>query len=220
MTKQKIDSFIVLSNGGKLHLLPISEVELQDIIENTKKEFGDKLNVPTYKTEIGEDFEWDADSLEKDGTEKDKEKWDKYQEHKKVFTELQEERSMFYVLTEGVKAYETAKGKMVDLVIDEVDFELELPEGWIKKRERQGYKLSDDIIQNKFDFVNSLLRTIAEKRNVITRCVSLGLKGIVKEGDLIKYEATFQRAMEQVSDQISANIDTIIEKSTRVSSGE
>jgi hypothetical protein len=213
--KSSIQDFVVFPNGAKLYLLPISEADVQGIALKVRAEFEaqDKpINPPTYTTEANELFEWDAESIEKDGSEEDKQKWLDYQLAINEFNQAQEYRTMFFVLTESPYKFVSSRGNEIDLTIDEIEGQWQPPEFWLKNQVKSGYILPTDPYQCKYDFLNSIIKGVELKREIITKAIALNLRGIVSDEGIAKYEATFRRAMAVSAKETEQKITIALEK--------
>lgn len=209
-----MNDYFDLPDGSQLYLVPISEADLQGIILSVRREFeaaGRPVDPPTYLTAAEETFEWDKESVERDGSEEDKAI---FSDHEKVLQEInneQESRAVYYILTEGTSKLVTPNGGEIGLVIDVLTGDWQPPVAWLKHKQRTGYVLPDDGYDCKFDFLRSVVKGISPIRAITARCVALGLRGAVDEEGIAKFEATFRRAMAQAGRQAAARFDAALE---------
>lgn len=212
--KSQLNDCIELASG-KLYLLPIGEADIQGIIINLRNELvgkGYQLDAPTYKTELDEVFAWDAESVEKDGTEVDKEQWAKHESDLREFNVEQEYRVMYYVLTESPYKFVTKNGNEIDLTIDELEPDFNPPESWLKKQSRLGNIVSDDPYDKKYQFLRYLVKGVEAQREVIVKAIALNMRGAVSDEGVLKYEALFRSQMEKAGQATEERLDAIIER--------
>lgn len=213
--KSQLNDYVELQNGSKLYLLPINEADIQGIIINLRNEFieqGLPLDAPTYTTEVEEVFAWDAESVEKDGSDEDKQKWAEHEATLREFNTQQEYRVMYYVFTESPYKLVTSKGNEIDLSIDELEPDFNPPDAWIKKQANLGYALPDNPYDRKYDFLRYLVKGVEAQREIIVHAIALNLKGAVSDEGVLKYEAMFRGQMEKAGQETEARLDAIIER--------
>jgi hypothetical protein len=202
--KQKYESFVELPNGGKLHLLPISQSTIENISKDVKRSFekeGRQVDTPTYTTSAGETIAWNKESVEKDGTDEDKQSWEEYEKTESDLTLAQEQATSEYVFLYGTRSYELPTGGVVDLIVDEITGEWTPPAGWLSMKRRSGYVLPDDGYQAKMDYLNHLISSVSIIRDIITRCLMLSMKNAVPEEFLLEAEDKFRSAMVRAAEE-------------------
>ena len=219
MTKKEatttIDDFVTLRNGGRLYLLPLQEADIQQIALTVQWEFearDELIQPPTYTTEAEEEFVWDAESIEMDGTPEQKEEFAQHTLAVQRMLAAQEARAIYYVLTEGTSRYISPGGKEVILEIDPIDDTWAAPATWLKRQQRQGYKVPEDVYQLKYDFVAALIRDVPTRRVITVRCLSLALKGAISDEGVARYEATFRSAMDAASQEIETSVSKSLDR--------
>lgn len=214
MTKKtELLDYVVLMNGSKLHLLPITQLDLQIKTAEAEKEFEPlKVEQPSYWTvepdadgKGGERVFWTKKDVEKDGSPEEKAAWKTYELNQAQQNTFVEELVFKFILAEGTSKLTTGQGNELDLVIDPVTFEWTPPEAW---RKRLNGNAPDDPYEMKFLYLAPMVKDTETRRKIVSRCTLLAMKGVVMEEDLAKYDAIFQRAMAEVG----RGFDQIIEE--------
>lgn len=215
MTKKtELLDYVLLMNGSKLHLLPITQLDLQVKTAEAEKEFEpQKLEQPSYWTvepdadgKGGERVFWTKKDVEKDGTDEEKAAWKAYELNQAQQNTFIEELVFKFILAEGTSKLTTGQGNELDLVIDPVTFEWTPPEAW---RKRLNGNAPDDPYEMKFLYLAPMVKDTETRRKIVSRCTLLAMKGVVMEEDLAKYDAIFQRAMAEAGRGFDALIEEL-----------
>ena len=195
----KIDDWLELPrNGGKLYLLPVRQEDHAGLAARITKQFENSTEYveqpyyiatePNQKTgEPGEKVLWDARSLEKRGTDEDKEWMKNYLRSQQVLGKKIEDASMFMIAVDGTYCYETPKGSKIDLIIDDMEPEFNPPKGWIMKQERMGVELPDNPYDLKYMFVSNLIPDVITSREIVLRCMELSLEGTLTDEAVARF---------------------------------
>lgn len=208
--QQELLDYATLMNGARLYLLPLTQIDLQTRRAEALKEFTE-LEQPWYWSDPpdeqgrgGEKTYWDKASVLKDGTDEEKETWASYERNQAEKSNFIEEQVFKYILTDGTAKLVTAQGNEVDLIIDPVTFSWKPPEAWLK---RQNGTLPTDPAELKYLFLAPMVRDAKTARQIVSRCNLLAMRGLVTEEDLEKYDAIFQRAMEEAARTAGAHVE-------------
>lgn len=208
--RQELLDYVILMNGARLYLLPLTQIDLQDRRAVALKEFTE-LEQPWYwsvepdeKGRGGERALWTRADVEKDGTDEEKAAWKAYERNQMEKDNFIEDQVFKYILTDGTSRLVTSQGNEVDLIIDPVTFSWQPPEGWLK---RQNDTLPSDPAELKYLFLAPMVKDAKTARQIVSRCNLLAMRGLVTEEDLKKYDAIFQRAMEAAARAGGAHVE-------------
>lgn len=217
----KIDDWLQLPrNGGKLYLLPVRQEDHADLAARITSQFEKTdeyveppfyiVEEPNQKTgEPGEKVLWDAKSLERRGSDEDKEWMKRYQQSQQILSQKIEQASMFMIAVDGTYKYETAKGSTIDLLIDDMEPEFNPPKGWIMKQERMGVELPDNPYDLKYMFVSGLIPDINFSRELVLRCMELSMEGALTDEALNRFRFEVRGQMVRQAQRVSEAITRI-----------
>lgn len=192
----KIESFIITTDGRKVELQPVSQRFIQKVVAQVRKEFearGEPLTPPGYwaiepdeKGEGGEWIAWDKASVEKDGTEEEKKAFTAHEDAVTRLETAQQARSTEVMLLKGIKNEQDRKPS---------------PE-WVREQEEWGIELPQEPKELSLEYIQTeVLKTPSDLIGAISRITGLSADGAFDPEDLAAMESSFRRAMVEVGRQ-------------------